>query len=55
MAPRSDKDLFFASLALFDRDESELRHKIFDEDVDLDAAVERGVEDMLRMPSIIPL
>jgi hypothetical protein len=43
MAPKktpTDREMFLASLALFDRPESELRQRPLDEDADVDAFVE---------------
>jgi len=55
MPENTDKDSFFASLALFDRAESELRHRALPEDTDIDAVTESAFERLLGNPSRLPL
>lgn len=52
---KTDRDAFHASLALFDRDESELRQRAFPIDTDLDAAVEAAFARVQRNPTLLPL
>ena len=51
----SDRDAFFASLALFDRDERELRQRALPGDTDVDAVVEAAFARVQRNPTILPL
>ena len=51
---KSDRDAFFASLALFDRDERELRQRALPGDTDIDAVVEAAFHRALGNPSILP-
>ena len=51
----SDRDTFLASLALFDRDESELHQRALPGDTDVDAAVEAAFAKAQRNPTILPL
>ena len=51
----ADAAAFFASLALFDRPESELRGAAFPTDTDVDAAVEAAFQRALGNPSCLPL
>ena len=51
----SDRDVFFASLALFDRDERELHQRALPGDTDVDAAVEAAFAKAQRNPTILPL
>lgn len=61
MQPRSpkgadaDREAFFASLAIFDRDEPELRQRALPADTDVDAAVEAAFMKALGNPSILPM
>lgn len=54
-ADNADRDAFFASLALFDRSESELRQRALPADVDVDAVAEAAFEKLLGNPSRLPL
>jgi len=49
--PKSDKEVFMAALALFDRDEAELHGTPLDADVDVDAFVERAFGNVTIPPT----
>jgi len=51
----SDRDVFFASLALFDRDEGELHQRALPSDTDVDIFVESAFHKALGNPSLLPL
>ena len=51
----SDRDVFFASLALFDRDEVELHQRALPSDTDVDIFVESAFHKALGNPSLLPL
>jgi hypothetical protein len=51
----SDKDAFYASLALFDRAETELHGRALPADTDVDAVAEAAFERLLGNPSRLPL
>ncbi len=51
----TDRDAFFASLSLFDKDERELRQRALPADTDVDAAVEAAFMKALGNPSLLPL
>jgi hypothetical protein len=55
MSQNTDRDIFLASLALFDKDESELRQRALPADTDIDACVEAAFWKALGNPSILPL
>ncbi len=52
---KSDRDLFFATLALYDRDERELRQRALPRDTDVDAAVEAAFARAMGNPSLLPM
>ncbi len=51
---KNDRDAFYASLALFDRDEPEQRARALPADTDIDAALEAAFERALGNPSRLP-
>jgi hypothetical protein len=51
----TDRDTFFASLALFDREEKELRQRALPADTDIDASVEAAFMKALGNPSLLPM
>ncbi len=53
--PDTDSETFFASLALFDRDEGELRQRALPADTDVDIFVESAFHKALGNPSLLPL
>jgi hypothetical protein len=50
-----DRDAFFASLSLFDKDESELRQRALPADTDIDASIEAAFMRAMGNPSILPM
>ncbi len=55
MTNDTDRELFFKSLALFDKDESQLRARVLPADVDIDATVDAAFNMMMGNPSILPM
>jgi hypothetical protein len=55
MSHSTDRDAFFASLALFDKDETELRQRALPADTDVEACVEAAFGKFLGNPSLLPL
>jgi hypothetical protein len=54
--PSSDRDLFLASLRMWDRDEHDLRNnRVLPGDADTDGFVEAFVERALGNPSRVPM
>lgn len=51
----TDRDVFFASLALFDREEADLHHRALPADTDVDIFVESAFHKALGNPSLLPL
>ncbi len=51
---KADKDAFYASLALFDRDEPAVRARALPADTDVDAVIEAAFEKALGNPSRLP-
>lgn len=51
----TDRDVFFASLALFDREEKEMRQRVLPADTDIDATVEAAFMKALGNPSLLPM
>jgi hypothetical protein len=52
---KADRDVFFATLALYDRPERELRQRALPGDTDVDAVVEAAFARALGNPSILPM
>jgi hypothetical protein len=55
MSQNTDRDVFLASLALFDKEETELRQRALPADTDVDASVEAAFWKALGNPSLLPL
>ena len=55
MSHSTDRDAFFASLALFDKDETELRQRALPADTDVDACVEAAFHKAQGNPSLLPV
>ncbi|HEY1101004.1 MAG TPA: hypothetical protein VGF99_18845 [Myxococcota bacterium] len=53
--PDTDRDTFFASLAIYDRDEGELHQRALPADTDVDVFVESAFHKALGNPSLLPL
>jgi hypothetical protein len=51
----TDRDVFFASLALFDRDDGERTVGVLPHDVDVDVAVDAAFARVQRNPTLLPL
>jgi hypothetical protein len=51
----TDRDAFLASLALFDRDDRDLRQRALPGDTDIDAAVDAAFARLQRNPTLLPL
>ncbi len=49
-SPADDKTAFFASLALFDRPEKELRQRVLEHDDDVDGFVEAALQNVTIPP-----
>jgi hypothetical protein len=52
--PASDKEAFFASLAIYDRPEHELHQRVLDEDCDVDGFIERAFSKSVGKNGTIP-
>jgi hypothetical protein len=51
----ADRDVFFATLALYDRDERELRQRVLPGDTDVEAVVEAAFARALGNLSLLPM
>ncbi len=49
-AQKSDRDVFFAALKLYDRPENELRQRPLDDDVDVDAFIDAAFGNITLPP-----